>query len=85
MELIFFAYTPPLDGKNTASEEHKGVIINYIKNCCSRRSDMINQSMMIVIVVLIWLLSLWFTTKSNFLMIDFKVKSISFFLQNCMF
>lgn len=31
MELIFFAYTPPLDGKNTASEEHKGVIINYIK------------------------------------------------------
>jgi len=27
----FFAYTPPLDGKNTASEEHKGVIINYIK------------------------------------------------------
>lgn len=31
MELIFFADTPPLDGKNTASEEHKGVIINYIK------------------------------------------------------
>jgi len=25
MELIFFAYTPPLDGKNTASEEHKGI------------------------------------------------------------
>lgn len=40
---------------------------------------MINQSMMIVIVVLTWLLSLWFTAKSNFLMIDFKVKSISFF------
>ena len=39
----FFADTPPLDGKNAASEEHKRVIINYIKNCCAQRFDMINE------------------------------------------
>ena len=38
----FFADTPPLDGKN-ASEEYKQVNINYIKNCCAQRSDVINQ------------------------------------------
>ena len=39
----FFADTPPLDGRNVASEEHKRVIINYIKNCCAQRSDVINE------------------------------------------
>ena len=39
----FFADTPPLDGKIAAIEEHKQVIINDIKNCCTQRSNEINQ------------------------------------------
>jgi len=53
----FYAHTPPSDGTN---KEDKRVIINYIKNCCTQRTDQLlsgNSK-----VVLVWLLSLLFTT-----------------------